>query len=296
MTRHTLAIAVVVVVMFGGANLASAQAWQDVSHGTYNYITRAWAGSGSMSWTVEQGDLKLYRYKIEGNSMTVAWSIWQSSLSGGDPLLGLKIPANKLPAKYMGTVVSLSIEGGPTVNGYASVGFFEDEPWIYIMQVGGGLFASNSNGLTTQGEITFEIQDSGDEWNDVAYDADDFAGGFVGGNSMDWDADSGDLTTYAYRIDGNRMTVFWAVWGSTTDGGEPVLRLKIPDDRLPAGHASAPAVIYNNSTFHIGFAYVGYTEDDPWIYIRRPAADDFVADTNGLNLEGVITFEIQEEE
>jgi hypothetical protein len=200
--------------------------------------------SKHLSWTVDAGDQSLYKYKIDDDRMTVAWSILRSSVGGGSSLIKLKVPGGKIP---------------------------------------------------TEGELTFEIQDGGDRWQQVAYDEDNFAGS-PGSSSMAWTVSSTDQQALMYALDGNQMTVAWVIWTSSTNVAAPYLRLKIPADKLPARHAVTDAAVIVDTAWYMGVAHVGYIDDDPYITIMRMGGLDIPSSSDQLRTEGQITFEIQEEE
>ncbi len=118
------------------------------------------------------------------------------------------------------------------------------------------------------------------------------AGNFTASGSMTWTVDAGDQSVFQYHLNGNILTVFFAIVTSSI-GGTPANSLLIT---IPAGHLPAffslNAGTYLTST---GVAEVGYTfviGADSHIYIQRLTNTAYAAVTNTQEVEGTVVFPV----
>jgi hypothetical protein len=113
-------------------------------------------GNGSMTWTVESGDVATYAYIINGKTMTVAFGISGTTV-GGTPAstLQIAIPASKVSTKGMSNALSLAIdnttarEGRVTVSAGGTV--------ISCTLTSQSEWSASTNNTAVFGQITFEI-------------------------------------------------------------------------------------------------------------------------------------------
>lgn len=117
------------------------------------------------------------------------------------------------------------------------------------------------------------------------------AGDFTASGSMTWTVAAGDVTTYAYIVNGKMMTVMFSIVTSTV-GGTPstALRIAIPASKTATKQTANPCYIVDANTATTGFALV--SASGTTIGISRTDGANFGASTNQTNLEGQITFEI----
>src|SRR5687767_3216414 len=208
-------VAAMVLSLVGAhASRADAQ-WTTVPYDAANF-----SGSGGMTWTVDAGDQITYSYLLDGDHMRVAWFIDNSSTSGGNTWLKLKIPGGRVAARYMDAIVYLGYNGSDQI-GVAGVGSdaLPDGEWIYIRPQ--PCCFGSAGSIRTSGQVSFDVQTS--VWQQVAYDAANFSGS----GSMTWTVDAGDQMTYSYFLSGNHMRVAWYIDDSVTSGGDTWLKLRI---------------------------------------------------------------------
>ena len=68
-----------------------------------------------------------------------------------------------------------------------------------------------------------------DQWIDVAYSAGNFTA-----SAGNWTVGSGDQTTYAYQLDGNKMTVAFEIYTSSVSAAPATLNIAIPGGKTAA--------------------------------------------------------------
>ena len=103
------------------------QRWRLVAHAQGAWLTRAFAagnytGSGSMTWTVDAGDVVLERYLLSGRTLTVFCRITTTTV-GGTPSTALQvlIPGGYSAVTLGETVAPISDNGGATAAGRALI-------------------------------------------------------------------------------------------------------------------------------------------------------------------------------
>jgi hypothetical protein len=125
-------------------------------------------------------------------------------------------------------------------------------------------------------------------WIDVAY----AAGNFTGSGSMTWTVDAVDVQTLAYRIEGNAMTVAFAITNTTVGGAlSTKLQIKVPGNRSIANKMTAPVYILDNSAVKFGFVQAASALPTK-LEILLPDLANWAAATNATLVEGLITFEV----
>lgn len=120
------------------------------------------------------------------------------------------------------------------------------------------------------------------------------AGNFTGSGSMTWTVDSGDVATYAYLLEGQKLTV-WFFISTTTVGGTPSAGLQMA---LPGGftafasHSAADAcyVSDNGGSFLPGL--VQCAGGATLISIFRDALVNWSAATNTTAVRGTIALRV----
>lgn len=158
-----------------------------------------------------------------------------------------------------------------------------------VSSVGGTLITQTTQALMRSTGLGFSADTYlGGAWTTPTFSA----GNFTGNGSMTWTVASGDVTTYAYIINGKMMTVsFWIV--TSTVGGTPNTNLLIA---IPASKVATKNMmsnncrVYNNSTYNSGACYVESSGTTIIINTTPPA--NFTAESDTTEVIGQITFEI----
>ena len=116
----------------------------------------SFTASGSMTWTVEAGDVATYAYQIAGKIMIVMFRIITSTI-GGTPsnALHIKIPASKTATKPTLNLCSI-LDTGWTA-GLAEVLAGGTVIKIYPDAAFSANWTTGTNDKYVQGQITFEI-------------------------------------------------------------------------------------------------------------------------------------------
>lgn len=117
------------------------------------------------------------------------------------------------------------------------------------------------------------------------------AGDYTANGSMTWTVAEGDVTSFAYVIQGKVMTVVFTL-ATTTVGGTPntQLHIAIPASKTATKRVINPVLISDNGTQVIGWADVAASGTK--INIQLLAGANFAASTNATLVYGQITFEI----
>jgi hypothetical protein len=108
---------------------------------------------------------------------------------------------------------------------------------------------------------------------------------------MTWTVAAGDVTTYAYIIEGKKMTVAFNIKTSTV-GGTPStqLLLKIPASKTATKAMETLAIVVDNGTTSVGQCFV--TAGGTNIGIAHLPLANLSASTDNTLVQGIITFEI----
>ncbi len=80
-------------------------------------------------------------------------------------------------------------------------------------------------------------------WTSVAYAAGNFTA-----SAGTWTVDSGDVTTYAYALDGQKMTVAFYINNTDVSNAGAVLRIKIPDSKTATKYIATPIQARDNGS------------------------------------------------
>jgi len=132
------------------SNFDPGRGWVSPPYGGGNFTA-----SGSMTWTVESGDVATYAYTLLNRTMTVSFTLNSTSV-GGTPssVLRIKIPLGKFSTKAMNSFVRASDNGTPVPAWcYTDV----SGVWLNIQKTDFSNWSLSTNGTTIQGQITFEI-------------------------------------------------------------------------------------------------------------------------------------------
>jgi hypothetical protein len=113
------------------------------------------SGGGSMTWTVESGDVVTYAYTIVGKTMTLAFSLDTTTVGGtpSDELL-ITIPASKTATKTIYAAAFISDDGSRSIGVCRSVA---SRTTIGVLLASAGNFTASTDNTIIRGEITFQI-------------------------------------------------------------------------------------------------------------------------------------------
>lgn len=124
-------------------------------------------------------------------------------------------------------------------------------------------------------------------WTTPSFDA----GNFTASGSMTWTVASGDVITYAYLIEGKKMTVAFDIQDSTIEGTPSnILKIAIPASKTATKSMLTLCRLYDNSASVVGFASV--SASGTTINICRLDSANYTAGTNTNVVQGEIVFEI----
>lgn len=125
-------------------------------------------------------------------------------------------------------------------------------------------------------------------WTTPSYDS----ANFVGGSSMTWTVESGDVTTYAWMMIGAHTMLVALYIGPGTIGGTPDLscKIKIPNSKTATKTIRTGCLVYDNLTAMNGILQA--TAGDTWIYCFKSDVSNWTAGTNVNYVMGTITFEV----
>lgn len=127
----------------------------------------------------------------------------------------------------------------------------------------------------------------GGAWTTPAFSA----GDFTGSGAMTWTLVAGDVSTFAYMIDGKKMTVSFYLLTTTVGGvADDTLRIAIPASKTATKTMLNACYISDNGTPVIGTCRVVAAGTS--IEIQRTDGADFTAATDATSVLGQITFEI----
>lgn len=127
-------------------------------------------------------------------------------------------------------------------------------------------------------------------WTTPAYDA----GDFTANGAMTWTVDAADVTTYAYLIEGKKMTVSIAIRQSTVGGvADTVLYVAIPASKTATkAMQNAAAFIVDNGAAAEAGGVIGVGSGATVIYFNRLNSVNWTLSANNTWVRGQITFEI----
>lgn len=113
-------------------------------------------GAGSMTWTVAEGDVATLAYTIIGKTMTVSFSLNETTV-GGTPaeILTIVIPAGKTATKIMHNALAYAVDNSTIVQAVAFVS--AGGGTINLIKPAYTAWSASTNATTISGQITFEI-------------------------------------------------------------------------------------------------------------------------------------------
>jgi hypothetical protein len=113
-------------------------------------------GNGSMTWTVESGDVATYAYIISGKTMTVSLFI-NTTTVGGTPntTLQIAIPAGKVATKAMASATSRLLDNNVVAVGIMQV--LASGTVIQVLREDAAAYTASTNQTGFRGQLTFEI-------------------------------------------------------------------------------------------------------------------------------------------
>jgi hypothetical protein len=142
----------------------------------------------------------------------------------------------------------------------------------------------------TEGGWKLVACEKADQWVDVSY-----ASGNFTTDAGTWTVDSGDQITYAYHLDGNKMTIAFDLRTTSIATNPTILKIAIPGARIVARDISSPILAVNAGT-QISTAYVIALTGQTTIWIVRDvSATAWSAATNTTRVWGQVTFFIRED-
>jgi len=132
-----------------------ADQWVDVAYSAGNFT----ASAGN--WTVDSGDVDTLCYQLDGNTMTVAFSIKETDVSSTPQSLNIAIPNNRVSARLIRNALAMATDAGTAVNtGFARVTAGGTTIQIFKDSSSTVWTATSSDNTLVSGEITFMVMDA----------------------------------------------------------------------------------------------------------------------------------------
>lgn len=144
---------------------ATTARWRMTAHYQGAWITPAYAAgdftaSGSMTWTVDSGDVPVYKYWLKGRTLLVNWVINTSSV-GGTPsyALFLKIPGGFSAAtgQYTSGMMFKDNGGAYTFSAAWVTSGTPTQIQLYVVGFGTANWAASTNATGSYGQIAIEV-------------------------------------------------------------------------------------------------------------------------------------------
>jgi hypothetical protein len=129
------------------------------------YTAGDFTGSGSMTWTVDSGDLATFRYRLDGCTLITDWAIDSSSV-GGTPstVLQIKLPGGFIPQGASGsgqyTAGMMYRDNGGAYKfaaAYITAGGGANKISLYTEGFGTANWTASTNLTGTYGQIACEV-------------------------------------------------------------------------------------------------------------------------------------------
>jgi hypothetical protein len=113
---------------------------------------------GTMTWTVERGDVTTWAYTRIGNTVIASFVLGNTSV-GGTPTEQLQIilPPSVLIARNAAALIRIVEVGVGNVAGWAGVS--PGQNYIALLKLDNSNFQLSTNGTHVYGQITFEVLD-----------------------------------------------------------------------------------------------------------------------------------------
>lgn len=136
----------------------------------------------------------------------------------------------------------------------------------------------------------WQLVQKADQWADVT-----FAAGNFTTDVGTWTVASGDQTTYAYQLDGNKMTVSFDLATTTVATNPTQLRIAVPNGRTIARDMSNNVQALNNGV-QVSTAYVQATAGNTYLQVFLDLAGTaWATATDNTRVKGQITFMVRDD-
>lgn len=127
----------------------------------------------------------------------------------------------------------------------------------------------------------------GNQWVAPAFSASNFQAGA----GQIWDVSPGNVATYEYSLNGNKMTFNFCVNASTIGGTpNPALVIKIPDGFLSAKELTGYIHVSNNGVASHGYAQLVAGNNSIFLYKDASGAANWAGSTGNNYVSGGFTF------
>ena len=134
---------------------ATAPGWEGGAWVSPSYSAGNFTAGGSMTWTVDIGDITTYAYQIIGKTMTVVFFITATTVAGTPAInLIIAVPASKVATKTISNTLYYSDNG--TI-GAGLVSITAAGTSINLYKSGFSNWTGATNTTAVYGELTFEI-------------------------------------------------------------------------------------------------------------------------------------------
>lgn len=143
---------------------ATSARWKVIEHEQGAWIAPAYAAgdftaSGSMTWTVDAGDVEVYRYWLKGRSLVVNWVIVSSTVGGTlSTSLQIKVPGGFSVANQ--ATNGMMYKDGAAAFAFAAAWASSATPTkiqLYTAGFGSTNWAATTNNTFTYGEMVIEV-------------------------------------------------------------------------------------------------------------------------------------------
>jgi hypothetical protein len=136
----------------------------------------------------------------------------------------------------------------------------------------------------------WRVIEKADQWADIAFNAGNFTT-----DTGTWTVASGDVTTLAYQLDGNKMTVSFDLRTTSVASSPTQLRIALPNGRIIARTMQNPILAKDNGTA-VSTAYVEALAGQTYLRIFKDLASTaWSAATDTTELRGQITFMVRDD-
>ncbi len=139
------------------------QRWRAINHEQGAWITPAFSAAnftanGSMTWTVDAGDVTTYAYRLSGRTLSVAFSIVSTSVGGTlNTQLRLAIPGGFTAAKTV-TSWQFAFDNGVRNASRCEVTASTTVIYFRVDTAGTSNWSASTNNTAVTGEIIIEVQ------------------------------------------------------------------------------------------------------------------------------------------
>jgi hypothetical protein len=253
------------------------------------------------------------------NATLARWIVLSSRTEDNSRLVELSGANNNLEVGNLLSLKTLRLSFTATGGSISGVDSTNIPETTRLTVVNAGVYAfevlhqntgsSSSNRVTCPGGIRYRVDpreaftlartaegwrivEKASQWSDVVFSAGDYTA-----TSGSWTLTSGDVTTLAYKIDGNSMTVSFHLTDTTVSATPTGLRVAIPGGRIAARamRNALGSAVDNGTNIDTGFAFV--SAGGTVIEFRKTAASTaWSAATNATSIAGQITFMIRDDD